>query len=44
MTLVAGVENLTNEDYREHFDFRSAAGQSVRRPGINFYFGSQLAY
>jgi outer membrane receptor protein involved in Fe transport len=44
MTVVAGVENLTNEDYREHFDFRSAAGQSVRRPGINFYFGSQLTY
>jgi iron complex outermembrane recepter protein len=44
LTLVAGVENLTDKDYREHFDFRSTNGQSVRQPGRNFYFGTELTY
>ena len=44
LTIVAGVENLTDKDYREHFDFRSLTGRSIRQPGRNFYFGSQLVY
>lgn len=46
LTVMAGVENFTNKDYREHFDFRSANpnAQVVRQMGINFYFGSELTY
>ncbi|MBC8289754.1 MAG: TonB-dependent receptor [Planctomycetes bacterium] len=44
LTLLAGVENLTDEDYREHFDFASATGRTLQRPGVNFYFGSQVIY
>jgi iron complex outermembrane recepter protein len=44
ITLVAGVENFTDKDYREHFDFRSPGGLSLRQPGANFYFGSQIVY
>ncbi|NQV25563.1 MAG: TonB-dependent receptor [Rhodopirellula sp.] len=44
ITVFAGVENLTDKNYREHFDFRSQGGQSVRQPGVNFYFGSQVVY
>ena len=41
---VAGVENFTDQDYREHFDFRSQNGNAVYQPGVNFYFGSELTY
>jgi len=44
LSVFAGVENFTDKNYREHFDFRSQGGQSVRQPGINFYFGSELVY
>ena len=44
LSIVAGIENLTDKDYREHFDFRSQTGLSIRQPGRNFYFGSQLVY
>lgn len=44
VTLVAGVENFTDTDYREHFDFRSLNGLSIRQPGVNFYFGSEVTY
>jgi len=46
LTVLAGVENFTDKDYREHFDFRSAnpTAQSVRQMGINFYFGTELTY
>lgn len=44
ITAFAGVENFTDKNYREHFDFRSQSGQSVRQPGVNFYFGSELVY
>lgn len=44
LTFVTGVENFTDKNYREHFDFRSARGISVRQPGLNFYFGSELHY
>lgn len=43
-SLVAGVENLTDKTYREHFDFRSQDGQSVTQPGLNFYIGTELSY
>jgi iron complex outermembrane recepter protein len=44
ISVFAGVENFTDRNYREHFDFRSQNGQSVRQPGVNFYFGSELVY
>ena len=42
--LVAGVENFTNKNFREHLDFRSSSGFRVLQPGINFYVGSELKY
>ncbi len=42
LTLFTGVENFTDRFYREHLDFRS--GRGVYRPGINFYFASELVY
>ena len=44
--LVAGVENFTDKQYREHLDFRSRnpAALSSFRPGVNFYFGTELKY
>jgi iron complex outermembrane recepter protein len=44
LVIVAGVENLTDKNYREHLDFRSPNGISIFKPGINFYFGSELTY
>ncbi|MFK7769182.1 MAG: TonB-dependent receptor [Mariniblastus sp.] len=42
-TLVtAGVENLTDEFYREHVDYRS--GRGVFQPGIGFYLGTEVSY
>jgi outer membrane receptor protein involved in Fe transport len=41
---VAGVENFTDKNYREHLDFRSANGIQLRQPGINFYFGTEANY
>ncbi len=41
---VAGVENFTDLNYREHLDFRSENGIEVFRSGINFYFGSELTF
>ncbi len=40
--LSAGVENLTDRNYREHFDTRTFS--TVFQPGILFYFGTQLTY
>ena len=42
ITMVAGVENLTDKQFREHFDPRNHS--QVFRPGINFYFGSEVVY
>lgn len=39
-----GVENFTNQLYREHLDFRSQNGIAVFRPGSNFYIGSEMVY
>jgi iron complex outermembrane recepter protein len=44
VTLVSGVENFTDKQYREHLDFRSLNGVSVFQPGANFYFGADVAY
>ncbi len=44
LTLVAGVENFTDKQYREHLDFRSLTGTSVFQPGANFYFGADASY
>jgi outer membrane receptor protein involved in Fe transport len=38
--LLAGIENFTNKQYREHLDLRTG----VFQPGINYYFGMQLVY
>ncbi len=42
LLLTAGVENFTDKFYREHLDYRSGLG--VFRPGVNFYFGTELTY
>lgn len=42
LLLIAGVENFTDQFYREHLDYRS--GRGVYRPGISFYFSSELQY
>jgi outer membrane receptor protein involved in Fe transport len=42
LMLVAGVENLTNEQYRKHLDLRTGLG--VFQPGRSLYFGSDLRY
>ena len=42
LLLVAGVENLTDKNYQEHFDPRNLT--QVFQPGRNFYFGAELVY
>ncbi len=42
VTLVAGVENLTDNKYREHLDARHFV--QVYQPGFNFYSGVELNY
>lgn len=37
LTLTAGVENFTEEDYRIH-------GSGVNEPGVNFVFGAQMRF
>ena len=44
LLLVGGVENLTDVEYQEHFDFRSFEGTAVFQPGVNFYTGIDFAY
>jgi iron complex outermembrane recepter protein len=44
ISIFAGIENFTDKNYREHFDFRSQGGQSVRQPGMNLYFGTEMVY
>ncbi len=46
LSLVAGVENFTDKNYREHFDFRSQnpLARQVLQPGRNFYIGTTLVY
>jgi iron complex outermembrane recepter protein len=40
--LIAGVENFTDDFYREHLDYRT--GRGVNQPGVNFYFSTELTY
>jgi outer membrane receptor protein involved in Fe transport len=42
LTVSAGVENLTDEFYREHLDLRT--GRGVFQPGRNFYVAAELRY
>ena len=42
LLLVAGVENFTDKQFREHYDARNFS--QVFQPGVNFYFGSELNY
>ncbi len=44
LTMVAGIENFTDKQYREHLDFRSVNGSSVFQPGVNFYVGADASY
>jgi len=42
--LLGGIENFTDNNYREHLDFRSTSGFVLFQPGVNFYFGSELTF
>ena len=42
LLLVAGVENFTDKQYREHLDLRTGTG--VFQPGASFYFGVEATY
>jgi iron complex outermembrane recepter protein len=42
LLIVAGIENLTDKNYREHLDSRNVT--NVYQPGANFYFGTELTY
>lgn len=42
LLVVAGIENLTDKNYQEHFDARNVA--SVFQPGANYYLGVELTY
>jgi outer membrane receptor protein involved in Fe transport len=42
--LIAGIENFTDRNYREHLDFRSQSGIQMFQPGITSYFGSEVTY
>ena len=42
LLLVAGVENFTDKQYREHLDLRTGSG--VFQPGASFYFGVEVTY
>lgn len=46
LTLIAGVENFTDKQYREYLDYRPKGVGSLPmfQPGVNFYFGSELNY
>jgi outer membrane receptor protein involved in Fe transport len=44
LLLIAGVENFTDRNYREHLDFRSPSGIQMFQPGISSYFGGELTY
>ncbi len=44
LTMVAGIENLTDKAYREHLDFRSPGGIQILQPGISVYVGADWTY
>ncbi len=46
-TILAGIENFTDRNYREHLDFRhqpNSPGLSMFQPGLNSYVGLQRIY
>jgi iron complex outermembrane receptor protein len=46
-TILAGIENFTDRNYREHLDFRhqpGAVGLNMFQPGLNAYTGVQRVY
>jgi outer membrane receptor protein involved in Fe transport len=46
-TILAGIENFTDRNYREHLDFRhqpKAPGLNMFQPGINAYVGIQRTF
>jgi outer membrane receptor protein involved in Fe transport len=46
-TILAGIENFTDRNYREHLDFRpqpGGIGLAVFQPGMNSYVGVQRTY
>ena len=44
LLLTAGIENLTNVFYREHFDLRFPMAYGVFQPGRSFYVGARFTY
>jgi outer membrane receptor protein involved in Fe transport len=44
LQLVAGIENLTDTNYRESLDYRSPDGIQMFQPGRNIYGGITLTY
>lgn len=42
MTFIAGLENFTNQRYRDHLDLRNGPG--TFQPGFNCYFGTECTY
>ena len=46
LLVTLGVENFTDEDYREYLDFRplSGGGLATFQPGANFYVGAELTW
>jgi iron complex outermembrane receptor protein len=46
-TVLGGIENFTDRNYREHLDFRpqpGAVGLAMFQPGITAYFGLQRVF
>jgi len=45
-TLSAGVENIGDRQFQEHLDFKRQLPEfrGVFRPGLNFYFGTEVIY
>ncbi|MEM9186375.1 MAG: TonB-dependent receptor [Planctomycetota bacterium] len=46
LQLIAGVENLTDRNYREHLDYRGTSINSLPtlRPGVSGYVGATMEY
>lgn len=44
LLVTAGVENIGDRFYQEHFDLRTGINGGVFRPGVNFYLGMKMTY
>jgi iron complex outermembrane recepter protein len=42
LLIVAGIENLTDKNYQDHFGARNVA--NVFQPGANYYVGAEMTY